>query len=77
VKCKIKEAEISLIKKEWDKMAKKNNELKLIILKMMHQINAFESQENNRYKSFYVYLFFNKILFNLYFFYSKIFLIFN
>ena len=67
MKCKINEAEISLIKKEWDKVAKKNSELKLIILKMMHQINAFESQENNRHKSFYVFLSFNKIHFKLYF----------
>lgn len=62
---RVKEAEVSLMKKEWDKMAKKNNELKLIILKMMHQINIFENEENKRYKDFYV--FFYKFSQKLYF----------
>jgi hypothetical protein len=43
-----------ILKKELDKITKINNELKLLILKMMYKINIFEKQENNRYSEYFV-----------------------
>jgi len=44
-------------------MVKQNNELKLLILKMMHQINTFENNENRRYNDFFVII--NNSLLNI------------